>query len=370
MSWNDDNWLSLVGAFSAAALGAESWVKALGVLAESTGSRCGELIGLGRAHAVPFNYVSDMDEGWAQEFIAIDGGNPAVNPIVRAGTQCAEGTVLSSAEFLTKQERRSNAFIQEHAARYDFAHICLTPLIKSEELLIGLAVMRSVSQGEISSEQRKIFASIAPHVRAAATTQLALDHQNIFSATGALESAHITAFICDASGRVKSMTSAADKFLSSNGLLRVEGGYLRGASHCTSQLLTQKIAAVIRASSPIHPPECTIALKDSHGRHVLIEVAHLPRHSNIPVLEPKALVIIRHPNRRSNHLEAILKAHYKLSTSEIDVCLKLTDGMSITDISDTRRSSVETVRKQLKTVFEKVGVHSQAELASMINLLG
>lgn len=370
MSFNDGNWQSVVNAFSAAALGVEGWVDALRIFAEVTGSRCGELIGLGSSHSVPFNYISGMDNNWAQDFIAIDGGNPAVNPIVRAGTQCAVGTVLSSAEFLTKEERRSNPFVQEHAARYDFAHVCLTPLIKTNEMLIGLAVLRSPSQGEITQEQRRIFTSLAPHIRAAASTQLALEHQNILSANGALDSAHVTAFICDQDGRVRSMTSAAEEFLSRTSLLRIQNGILSGNTNALSQLLLQKIGAVIYTTrQPLTPADSTIPLKDSHGRPIMLEISLLPKHPSTAILSPKSLIIVRHLHRRPEDLEPILRKHYKLSSSETDVCLKLATGMSVSDISDARKSSTETVRKQLKSVFEKLDVHSQAELVSMVYLL-
>lgn len=278
MNFNDGNWQSVVNAFSAAALGVGDWVAALQKFADSTGSRCGELIGLGRSYSVPFNYISGMDDDWVQDFIAVDGGNPAVNPIVRAGTQCDVGTVPSSAEFLTEEERRTSRFVQEHAARYDFAHACLTPLIKTSEMLIGLAVLRSPSQGEITQEQRRIFTSLAPHIRAAASTQLALDHQNIFSANGALESAHITAFICDQDGRIRSMTSAAEEFISRTNLLRIKNGILSGNTDSLSRLLLQKIGSVIYSTrQPLPHTDTTIPLKDSYGRPIMLEISLLPK---------------------------------------------------------------------------------------------
>jgi len=44
-------------------------------------------------------------------------------------------------------------------------------------MLIGLTVNRSRKEGEATEEVRRIIAAVAPHVRAAVRTQMALDGQ-------------------------------------------------------------------------------------------------------------------------------------------------------------------------------------------------
>lgn len=143
----DESWLSVADAFQAAALGAGSWLDALSKLAAATGSRAGQLIGLGAGHTVPFNWVTDFGRDWEEEFVAIGGGDPAANPFVRAGVQAAALKVLTSADFVTREERRSNHFL-DFTRRHDMPYICLTPLIKEGGTLVGLAVLRSANQGE------------------------------------------------------------------------------------------------------------------------------------------------------------------------------------------------------------------------------
>lgn len=183
----DENWLSVADAFHAAALGAGSWLDALSGLAAATGSRSGELIGLGSGHTVPFNWVTDLGQDWEEEFVAIGGGDPAANPFVRAGAQATALKVLTSADFVTPKERRSNYFLADFARRHDMPYICLTPLIKESGMLVGLAVLRSARQGEIGARERAVFTSLAPHMRSAVKTQMALEHQGALLVAGAME---------------------------------------------------------------------------------------------------------------------------------------------------------------------------------------
>src|SRR5690606_20389354 len=69
MIQSDEHWLAVADAFQAAAVTGAGWDYALRSLAHATGSRCGQLIGLGSANTVPFNWVTDLGPQWVEEFI-------------------------------------------------------------------------------------------------------------------------------------------------------------------------------------------------------------------------------------------------------------------------------------------------------------
>src|SRR5690554_5831823 len=125
----DKQWLSVVDTISGAALSG-NWLDALSALTNATGSRSGELIGLGTANAVAFNWVTDLCPEYAEDFNALDGGNPAVNPFVRKGSQLRELEVVASQDFLSPEEARKNPFLIHQAKYHDAAHICLSNLMK------------------------------------------------------------------------------------------------------------------------------------------------------------------------------------------------------------------------------------------------
>jgi DNA-binding CsgD family transcriptional regulator len=367
---NDEHWLSIADAFNAAAVGSGSWLDALDGLARATGSRAGELIGLGSAHTVPFNWVTDLDQDWLDDFINIDGGNPAVNPFVRAGSQIPVLKVLASGDFLTREERRSNMFIAEHANRFDVPHICLTPLLKTDNMLVGMAVMRSSRQGEIGDAQRAVFTSIAPHVRAAVRTQMALEHQGALLVAGALEALSLTVFVCDALGIVKAMTPAAEAMVTAGSILRFKQGVLATSNFAETQALNKAIdAAAGGLLKPGAPLAGTVVVQSENNKPLLLDILPMPRRDYAFCFDARALVVVRGAQTDCGRMKDLLRMVYSLTEAEADIALLLAEGHSPEAIAVARNTTIGTTRMQIKAIYAKLGVHRQSELVSRLGQL-
>ncbi len=370
MHLGDEEWLAIVEAFNAAALGAGSWYEALAVFAGATGSRSGQLIGLGSQKSLPFNWITDLGPEYIEEFTATGGADPAVNPIVRVGTQIPVMKIVASGDFLTPQERRSNSFLAEHMLRHDIPHICLTPLIKEGDMLVGLAVIRSGRQGEIEARQRALFASLAPHVRAAVRTQLALEHQGSQLMAGAMEALALDAFICDQRGVVRGFTPTAEALVSHGGALQLHHGLLQGTQPAETRALTDAIAAAAGGLSRPGPPLSSTLL--IHGQllsPLIVQILPLPRREFPFGFEPRVLVVVRGARPAPDRLRGLLQVVYKLTTAEADVALRLCTGQPPEIIATARNASLGTVRAQIRAIYTKLGVHRLSELISCLNQL-
>lgn len=367
MRIDDERWLAVVDQFQAAAVGEAPWEIALEALALLTGSRGGELIGLGYAHTIPFHWYTGLDAEWFEEFLAYDGGNPAVNPFIRAGAQCPTLRVISSAEFVSREERRRNPFLAEHLTRFDTLHACLTPLVKTPGTEIGLAVLRSSSEGEIGAEQRAVFSSIAPHVRSAVRTQFILENQGAELMTGVLESLSMAVFVCDAGGRVRSLTPSAETLLGQSGPLRLSGGTLSAHTAADTRALA---AAIRRAATPLSPgmPNASqVLVHGCKGEPRVLEVLPVARRENTFSFDPHVLVLARRPNLSTDSLKLLLKAAYGLTSAETQVALALAEGLAPEQIARQRGAAISTVRKQTASIYQKLGVHRQSELSAHIH---
>lgn len=367
MRIDDECWLAVVDQFQAAAVGEVSWETALKALALITGSRGGELIGLGSAHTIPFHWYTGLEAEWFEEFLHYDGGNPAVNPFIRAGTHCPTLKVLSSAEFVSREERRRNPFLAEHLTRFDTLHACLTPLVKTPETVIGLAVLRSSSEGEINAEQRAVFSSIAPHVRSAVRTQFILENQGAELMAGALESLSMAVFVCDALGRVRSLTPSAETLIGPLGPLRLKGGSLSAHMAADTRTLAE---AIRRAGGPRCPSAANasrVMVRGHKGEVTLLEVLPVARRENVFSFDPRVLVLARRPNAGTDSLKLLLTAAYGLTSAETQVALALAQGLAPEQIALQRGAAIGTVRKQTASIYQKLGVHRQSELSALIH---
>lgn len=66
-------------------------------------------------------------------------------------------------------------------------------------------------------------------------------------------------------------------------------------------------------------------------------------------------------------LATILRTRFQLTDAEAHVALLLAEGMSTREISEQREVSIHTVRHQVKTILQKVGVRRQTELVRRIS---
>lgn len=369
MLQHDEDWLAIADAFNAAAVGAGSWLDALSGLARATGSRGGQLVGFGSEKAMPFNWATGVGKEWGDDFLAHGGTDPSINPNVRAGASVAPLKVLASADYVSHEQRRGCAFLQDFAHVHDTPYICLTPLIKDQTTHIGLAVLRSHRQGEITARQRALFSTIAPHVRAAVKTQMALEHQGALLVAGALEALSLTVFVCDGLGMVKAMTPSAESLAQANGPLRLKHGLLGTASAAETQALTRAIGAasggLVRPGAPL----ANTVIVQGGGKPMVLDILPMPRREHALGFEARALVVVRGGQCNPQRMKGLLQMVYRLTEAEADVALWLAEGRTPEAIAAARNTTVGTTRMQIKAIYAKLGVHRQSELVSRLGQL-
>lgn len=372
MIQSDEHWLALTDAFYSAAIDGQSWYFALEGLAEATGSQTGELIGLGNQAAVPFNIVTNIDPDWAEQFVAHGGGDPGINPRVGLGSRAPPLTVLSELDFRLPESYTRNPQHREYESfmdRTDRPYICLSPLERQQDMLIGLAVARSRRDGHITNEQRSTFTALAPHVRAAVRMQIALEGQGANLLMGAMETLSIPVFICDRSGQVQARTPATDQHISGANRLQLKQDLLYACQPADNTLLQEAIdSAANGASTPGLPVQRTVVLhsKGHAALPLVLDVMSLPSRQYELCFAPRVLVIIRGKQRAEERQAVLLQTVYGLTPAETQVALQLVNGETVVAIADSRSVAVDTVRTQIKSIFGKAGVQRQVELFARI----
>jgi DNA-binding NarL/FixJ family response regulator len=373
MIQNDQHWITLMDTIHSAGLGTGGWAGALEGIASATGSRTGQLIGVGSDATVPFNLMTNADPGFAIQFAQAGGGDPLINPRVNAGGSAPVLRALSESDYLTEDQYYRHPFIQDVSSTWGYAFSCLTPLERRDGMLFGLAVLRTRDEGHITSAQRDAFVALAPHMRAAVRTQLALEEQGTELLAGAMEKLSITALICDQHGYVRKLTPSAERLIAEGSVLRLRGKKLYAARRCDSQTLANAMAA---PSAIIDAAENRAALRSVVLRNeqaldvpVVVDVIDLPAQHSELGFAPRTLVIVRSESQRDASKAAIARVAYELSGAEADIALLLCRGDNAESIAKRRRVSVGTVRAQIKKISAKLGVKSQIEVVARINRL-
>lgn len=348
--------------FQAAGLGQGSWEAALDGLAAVTGSTGAQLIGLGSDAAVPFNVMTGVPPETGEGFVAVGGGDPAINSRVRVGMHAAELEVLDETAFTTAADMRLNPEYAEWIRTWDMHHTCLTNLVKAPDRHAGLALLRSERQGNVDDEQKRAFAVLARQARVAVRTRMALESQGAQLLAGAMEAVRATAFFCDEAGRVCGMTAPAEALLSAGDGLRLRNGVLTTACEADRRGLE---AALAQARAGAAPAFAVVARRLGGDDRLILEVAPLPS-SGGPGFGPRALVLVHGAGVDEARVATAARSLYGLSASESAIAAQLAAGRSPAAIAHERQVSLGTVRAQVRRIYEKVGVSSQLELAARL----
>lgn len=368
MKINDESWQEIVGGFYSAAVGNTSWIDALSSLADATGSKVGELIGFGPKIGRPIVWNSGDGNEWAKEMLRPEATDPGYNPFMRGGLMCQERQVIQSAEFISKEERKASEFLQEHCRRWDVPNICLSPLIRDRDATVGLAVLRSEKQGEITQQERKVFASIAPHVRAAVQMQLMLEQKGALLMAETLEALSLAAFVCDKNAHVQSLTPSAERLLRANLGLKLVNRKLCATSSAESQALARAIGvAAAGCSAGGAPVASTVIIGKGIGTATALEVLPVPTRKDGLQFEPRVLVVGKEVKSDQRSVRAKVQEGFSLTAAEAEIAIGLAEGLSPAAIAAQRRSAIGTVRKQIRSICEKMGCHRQSEIGAKVN---
>jgi DNA-binding CsgD family transcriptional regulator len=326
------------------------------------------LTGIRSDTSVLFSTVTNIDPAIPRIFAE----TAAINLRVAAANAAPVLKVMSDWDFTTPEAYRRDRFSQEVLQPFDIPFVCLTTVERSQQAFVALAILRSRREGDITPEQRQVFATIAPHVRVAVRTHVALQGHGIAVLTQAMETLSIPVFVCDRTGKVVALTRAAEALVGKACPLRLKGGRLSASQSLNDPMLSDAIdAAAVSYQKPGPPASRTVIIRgEPDAAPIVLDVFPLPARCNTPSLasiEPRVLVVVRGARGAEGRRAAILQAVYGLSSAETQIAVCLAEGKTAEVIAIGRGVAVGTVRAQIKTILGKVGVRRQVELTARLS---
>lgn len=350
--------------FLSAALEPGQWEDALGAMAAATRSRHGQLIGFGPGTAA-FNWITDIDQERVAESAPASLYAPDLNFRLAADGLPDRPAIVHEAHYdVARQGLRTDDYL-DLCSDLDIFDGCQTRLIAGADTMIGLAVLRDGKDGRTSAEDRALFARIAGHARAAVKLQRAIEHQGFALLSGTFEAMGRACWLLDATGRIGGMTPAADQLLSDS-RLRIDDAMLTSERPEEARAIGQAVRAVVDiAATPCDP---VIMAGENGGAGMLLEFHALPRQSWDLPFAPRAIIVARVGAPTDHHVQLLMRV-FRLTPAEADIAVRLASGMSRADIAAARDTSMDTLRVQLRHIYEKTGCHRESQLVRMIGLL-
>lgn len=353
----------IADAFARAPFEEGGWTDALRVMAGATGASRGQIVFMGERHA-RFNCVTDVSEDYYDDFVAIEAYRPEVNWRVAASAGPME--IVHETHYDAIRAHHTDERYLAHVRRFDAEHGVQTVLAHGGQGLFGLASLRAASDGRSNEAARETFAYAAGQALAAVRIQISLEHQAMEVARGSLDAVRVAAVLIDGDGRACGVTAGAEPVLAS-GAFRIAGGRL-GAGNREEDA---RLQAALNGTLTGDPRASAEFWTRVAGSPCLVEVAVAPRLDWCFGYRPRAIVTFRFPVPVGRDDAARLTAALPLTQAEAEVVALLAAGLSRAAIAAARKTSVQTVNTQLRTIFGKCDVRREAELvARTVALLG
>ena len=357
--------VALADAFAAAAVDETLWLPALARLASATKSARAQIVGVQGSGITLFEFVNDIDATMLRDFEAVRGFDPHANYRMAAGMTAPVLTIVDERHYDRRMPGPIADGYRDFCRDHRMPHGCQSTLFGPAGGLVGFALLRSEQDGPTTADQRALFGAAALHARAAVQVQRLLERDRTHLMLGAFDAMEIAAFVCDAQGVVRHRTPRADAVLR-DGRLRLIGQRLESRSHPetdTLRLLIGRAGAVGNGTPGIAR---MLIRGDSPAIPIALDIVALPQRAPSFDLAPGILIAVRGTTPDRDRATALLRMAYALSQSEADIAIALAEGISRDDIAQRRDVSAATVRSQLKAIFQKLGIHREAELRAIV----
>jgi DNA-binding CsgD family transcriptional regulator len=278
------------------------------------------------------------------------------------------GTVVLSDSILPLTELRRTAFFDEVMRPQDLGHAAMIGLSRKPDFGVGFCLNRGPRQGPYNEQERRLLERLTPHMMR--TIQFGF-HLGTYKALQnmeyrTLDQITVGVALLDRNAGVLFVNKAL-RSMTIDGALRLRNQKLSSYSAPHAKRLNDLIHSAFRGA-----PAATMAIPHPiDGRSVTVLVSSvrsrdLDRFASLDMRDAAAMVFVLDPAVPTATPPEWVMDAYGLTLAEAKVALRAASGHSVAEIGAQLNISPNTVKTHLHRVFGKAGVHSQAELASII----
>lgn len=355
MSWNLQ---AITESFADAALKPDLWVKAMDTIATETDSVGSILIPIqgtfpnlpvsASVHRAVENYFRD---GWYLRDERLRG----TKTMVRRG-------VADDFDCVNVAEMKRHPYYQEFLHPVGLQYFGGVRMAAGDDLWC-VSIQRSAQQGPFTPGEKRKLASLSRAIGGAAAVARALGFATANAAVEALELSGLAVALLNRRGEVLRLNRKAEALLSPE-LGVVEKRIVSRDTNATA-LLDRTLRSLLWAgtSAALMQP---VSLPRRGQRPLLAYPVKLTTVSASIFSDCQALIVFVDLERRPRPPQDALNISFALTPAEARLAIRICSGEALETSADKLGVSRETVRNQLKAIFQKTGVHSQSQLVGLL----
>ena len=269
---------------------------------------------------------------------------------------------------------------QELLLPYDRRHASACKLVDTPEATIIFSTLGGAAEGPLRAETLAFLDRLMPHLRRAFRIGL----RNFVYSTQALVG-HLLVnklrqpvVLASPEGEVVHTNEAAQELLRSTSLVRIENGMLRlPAPHL--QDLLRRCEELEQSLKGLEDDDAAASAITSDFRS--LHVAEAGRKESVYAfftvmspqgtmgsfgLRPVVMLLFYHPASAPAIDANLLYAVFGLTPAEARIATLLAEGMTLKQIAEAQGTQHDTVRKQLRSIYEKTSTNRQPELIRLL----
>jgi DNA-binding CsgD family transcriptional regulator len=335
------------------------WSDALAQLARATGSQAASLVLWDRNedHARvgdQFGLPAEMMQAYAADYHRLDPGRHFVDRV-------ATGEWYLDERELGPVAMRRSAFYQDFLGRYELDSTMASPFLRLPSGLQGFLSLGSRAGARDLAATVRALRPLMPHLERAAALRMKLIDLSTQAGLQAamLNRLNFPVLAITSEARVVQANRAAEAWL-----------LQPGSPLAASSPRARDVTRMLRSACGIGQPALACGLrwrKPDGGEYFLLAVP-LPAASDIAWANqgPTALLLVSDPAQARPDASAVLRQMFGLTAAELRVLGQLLQGATLQEAAAALDVSIATARTHLKSVFSKLGIRRQADLARML----
>jgi DNA-binding CsgD family transcriptional regulator/PAS domain-containing protein len=283
-------------------------------------------------------------------------------------------------EVVSEETVATHPIYQEFLIPYDRRYTSATKLVETPEATVVFATLTGASQGPLSDEVRIFLERLLPHLRRACRIGI----QNFVYSTQALvghllvDKLRQPVILMTPGGEVIHTNAAAREMLRSTRLVEVAEGKLKLPHRHLEDLLQRcKEMEQVRKAEPASAQDAgpaksefrSLRIDDGGGEetvYAFFTVLSPQGAMGAFGLRPVVMLLFYHPESAPAIDSGLLYAVFGLTPAECRIATLLAEGLSLKQIAQVQGTQHETVRKQLRSIYQKTSTNRQPELIRLL----
>jgi DNA-binding CsgD family transcriptional regulator len=231
--------------------------------------------------------------------------------------------------------------------------------------LWALALQRTMREGPFEASELKALGSLPARLTETASLSKAVGQQVLSASTNALDLVRQPAIALDRQGHVIEINSAAAAIFGDELRIRNRRLFLRDrGANSAIEILVDRLRTTDDTEAFAAAP---IVVKRDVPPPLIIRVLPVDAAARSPFLGARAILVFTDLKIRPGPEPDLLRRAFNLTAAEARLAAVIATGVSTEEAAERLAIARETARKQLKSVFEKTGVHRQGELVALLS---